>query len=232
MSLEFSFKVHRIALPNVNCFLVYRPGLAMLVDCGIRGSERKILAEMEGLGLAPEMLNLLVLTHVHYDHAGSARNLKVLTGCRILVNEKDAPRLAAGRTPFPKGTRWKAKILVGLGRILASRMLRFPVVTADLLAGEETDLAGEGFEGRFLHLPGHTPGSSVLLLPDGTLLGGDSFFGIPGKRHFPPFAEDQKELKFSWDRVPAMDFHTIYPAHGRPISREAFMEELSIVSSK
>jgi len=230
MSPDSSFKIHRIALSNVSCFLVYRTGSAMLVDCGNRGSERKILSEMEQLGLAPEMLDLLVLTHVHYDHAGSAAKLRALTGCRILLNEKDAPRLAAGRTPFPRGTRWKARIVVGLGRIFAWGILRFPPVEADILSGPETDLAQHGFEGQFYHLPGHTPGSSILLLPGGTLLGGDSFFGLPGKRHFPPFAEDLEALKKSWMRLSDLDFHTIFPAHGQPVSRNEFLEELKAQS--
>jgi len=76
---EASYKVHRIGLHNVSSFLIYRPGEAILVDCGNSGSEVKILEVFKKLGLEPEMLKLLVLTHSHFDHAGSAGRLKELT---------------------------------------------------------------------------------------------------------------------------------------------------------
>ena len=53
-------------------YLIYRPGEAILVDSGNKGSEEKILKTLKGLGLEPGMLKLLILTHVHFDHAGSA----------------------------------------------------------------------------------------------------------------------------------------------------------------
>ena len=221
-----SQSLHRIPLLNVNCFLIHRPGAAILVDSGNRGSEKKILDEMEKLGLSPHMLSLLVLTHVHFDHAGSAARLREVTGCRILVNAADAPRLEAGRTPFPRGTRWKAKIVVAAGRVVARPTMKFPPAKADILTEGERDLSEFGFEGKLIPVPGHTPGSQVVLLPDGNLLGGDTFFGLAGKRHFPPFAEDEEGLWRRWGELSARDFTTIHPAHGHPFKRASYTNEL------
>ena len=87
------YKLHRIFLITVSSFLLYRAGEAILVDCGKQGSELKIIEEMSRLGLQATDLRLLLLTHAHYDHAGSACKIKELTGCRILIHRK------RGRSP-------------------------------------------------------------------------------------------------------------------------------------
>ena len=107
-----AYKVQRIGLGNVSCYLLHRPGEAILVDCGNGGSEQKILKTLSQLKLEPEMLRLLVLTHSHFDHAGSAGRLKEITGCQVMVHRREAERLSRGYSPIPPGTRWKAKVLV------------------------------------------------------------------------------------------------------------------------
>jgi hydroxyacylglutathione hydrolase len=226
------FKLHPVRLPNVSCFLVYRPGAAMLVDCGNAGSEQKILSEMQGLGLEPGMLRLLVLTHAHFDHAGSAAQLKALTGCRIVIHRSEASRLQNGFSDLPPGTRWKARLLVGAGRILARRMGRFPAAEPDLLVDREYELVRYGFPGRIIHMPGHTVGSMVVLLEDGTLIGGDTFFGLEGKQHFPPFAEDLPALVESWKRTRELQIGTIYPAHGKRFTWNSFLREYDAALSR
>jgi hydroxyacylglutathione hydrolase len=217
--------LHRISFPNVSCYLVYKTGEAMLVDCGNAGSEVKILKEMASLGLRPGMLRLLVLTHAHFDHAGSAGRLKELTGCRIMVHRLEEGRLREGFSKLPAGTRWKAKLLVGVGRTLAQRMGKFPPAPPDLLVDDAAELSEFGFPGRVFHTPGHTVGSMVVLLPRGELLAGDTFFGVEGKQHFPPFAEDLPQLVNSWKKIRGMQAKTIFPAHGRSFSWESFLSE-------
>ena len=219
------YKVQRIGLVNVSSYLIHRPGEAILVDCGSAGSELKILETFKRLGLEPAMLKLLILTHSHFDHAGSAGRLKELTGCKILVHSSEAERLRKGKSPIPSGTRWKAKLLVGLGRIIARRLGKFPPAEPDLLVEQMADLGEYGFPAKVLHTPGHTPGSMVVLLEGGELIAGDTLFGWEGKQHFPPFAEDLPRLVESWKYIRDLDIKTIYPAHGRSISRESFLAE-------
>ncbi|RLD25349.1 MAG: MBL fold metallo-hydrolase, partial [Bacteroidetes bacterium] len=70
------YTIKRISLDKVSCFLIYSEGKALLVDSGNSGSEKKILESMGLAGVKPEMLKLLVLTHAHFDHAGSAKRIK------------------------------------------------------------------------------------------------------------------------------------------------------------
>lgn len=225
------YKLHRISLLTVSSFLIYRPGEAILVDCGKQDSEEKIIKEMARLGLQPEDLKLLLLTHAHYDHAGSARRLKELCGCRILIHRREASRLEAGFTPIPSGTRWKAKVLVSIGRIFARRLMTYPPAKPDLLVEDSASLDEFGFPGKIIHMPGHTFGSLVVLLDGGEMLTGDTLFGVPGKRIFPPFAEDEAELLKSWERLSRMKVSVFYPAHGISISFDKFLKEFAVLST-
>jgi len=220
-----NYTVKRISLANVSAFLIYRPGEAILVDSGNRGSEEKIMRTLERVGLEPGMLKILILTHVHFDHAGSAGKLKELTGCRIMVHNTEKERLQAGFTPIPNGTRWKARLLVALGRMVARGIGRFPGTEPDLLVKDSLDLDQFGFPGKVIHTPGHTHGSMVVLMEGGELIGGDTIFGLEGKQHFPPFAEDLPALVSSWQHIRTLPVTTFYPAHGRHFSRESFLEE-------
>lgn len=220
---NYTFK--RISLDKVSSFLIYRPGEAILVDCGTSGSEEKILETISRAGLTPTMVKLLILTHAHFDHAGSAGKLKELTGCKIMVHFSEAARLEKGFAPIPNGTRWKAKLLVSLGRTFARQIGKFPGAKADLLVKEFSDLQAFGFTGRVIHTPGHTHGSMVVLLKNGELFAGDTLFGLEGKQHFPPFAEDLPALIRSWEKIRELNVKTIYPAHGLYFSFEDFMAE-------
>jgi hydroxyacylglutathione hydrolase len=220
-----TYKLHRIGLVNVSCYLIYRPGEAILVDCGNSGSEVKILEKCKELGLEPGMLKLLILTHEHFDHAGSARRLKELTGCRIMIHRSAAQRLRQGLSPIPPGTRWKAKLLVGVGRIFARRLMHYRGVEPDLLADDLFDLESYGFPGRVIHTPGHTVGSMIVLLKEGELIAGDTLFGLVNKQHFPPFAEDLTALLRSWRMIRNLQVKTIFPAHGHSFSFDSFLSE-------
>jgi glyoxylase-like metal-dependent hydrolase (beta-lactamase superfamily II) len=220
-----TYKFHRLGLSSVSAYLIYRDKEAILVDCGNKGSEEKILSSMKGLGLSPQSLKLLILTHVHFDHAGSAARLKELTGCKILVHRLEEERLRTGFTPIPSGTRWKAKILVTLGRIFARRIGAFPGAEADLLVKESYDLKEFFFPGRVIHAPGHTHGSMLVFMEGGELFGGDTIFGLEGKQHFPPFAEDLPALLSSWKKIRDLKPIELFPAHGRSFSYENFLAE-------
>ena len=222
------YTLRRIPLGGVASYLVFRPGRALLVDSGRGGSEKKILEALRREDLQPEMLDLLILTHAHFDHAGSAARLKELTGCRIMVHRSEADRLRNGFSLLPGGTRWKAKILVGLGRIFARRLGKYKGVEPDILVDDSYDLQEEfGFPARVIHTPGHTPGSMGVLTGSGELMSGDLFFGLEGKEYFPPFAEDIPALLESWKMVRSLPVKTIYPAHGNRIEAEQFHEALA-----
>lgn len=75
-----SVVIHRIELPTpfvvgtVNAFLILENEQRVLVDCGPRHEETQsvLLYNLQELGLAPQDITALVLTHGHVDHVGLA----------------------------------------------------------------------------------------------------------------------------------------------------------------
>ena len=102
---------HRIVtvpiLPRgmLNSFLLIgeRP---VVVDTGVPGSGPKILSALAREGFAPRDVSLILITHRHVDHIGSAASLKRDTGAPVAVQALDAEWLRrgdGGRGPRPAG---------------------------------------------------------------------------------------------------------------------------------
>jgi hypothetical protein len=97
-----------------NAYLVRGADGLLVVDSGIPGSAKRILASIERTGARPSDLRHIVLTHWHPDHMGSAAELRQLTGARIAIHELDAPVLA-GRERPAKGRRTMGLLLGSSG---------------------------------------------------------------------------------------------------------------------
>jgi len=229
---EKPYRILRIPALNVACYLIYNQKEAILVDTTNKGSGTKVLDMLSDLGLQPSSLKLIVITHSHFDHAGSAREIKELTGARVVVHRSDADELRNGYGPLPDGTRWKAKVLVALGRLFLKRLGRIPPVEPDIIVEDELDLNAYGFRGRVIHTPGHTDGSMVVCLDGGEVIAGDTVFGLKEKEIFPPFADDRQALLKSWERLLDMGAACFYPGHGRKVSREELQNELPLAKIK
>jgi glyoxylase-like metal-dependent hydrolase (beta-lactamase superfamily II) len=85
--------------------LIVRDGRAALVDCGTTRSVPRILDSLSALGVEPEDVELLFLTHVHLDHAGGAGALLAeLPNASAVVHPRGAPHLVEP-TRLEAGTR-------------------------------------------------------------------------------------------------------------------------------
>jgi glyoxylase-like metal-dependent hydrolase (beta-lactamase superfamily II) len=74
----------------VNAHLIKSNAGCILVDAGIPGSERKIARSLSQHGLSFQDIRLIIVTHAHTDHAGSAARLRQLSGAPILAHKDDA----------------------------------------------------------------------------------------------------------------------------------------------
>ena len=70
----------------------------VLVDSGMPGQATKTLAALAGEGFAPADVSLILITHRHVDHIGSAAALRRATGAPVAVHALDAPTGCAGAT--------------------------------------------------------------------------------------------------------------------------------------
>ncbi|MER5855509.1 MBL fold metallo-hydrolase [Streptomyces sp900105245] len=203
---------------NINAYLLLgrRP---VIVDAGTPGSGRKILDQITAHGVDPADVALIVITHGHIDHFGSAAELHRLTGAPVAGHMADLGPYRSGRArePYlPTGP---------MGRLMArNRKLHVgaePVDPAVLIRGE-TGLEDYGLAARIMPTPGHTAGSVSVLTDDGDLVAGDliagSFMGlVPGRPANPPFHDDPRQNLASLHEMLALDPIRLHVGHGTPL---------------
>ena len=69
-----------------NAFLVQGEAGRLLVDTGPPGAEGRLLAALAAQGVDPESLALILITHGHTDHYGSAAALREHTGAPLAMH--------------------------------------------------------------------------------------------------------------------------------------------------
>ncbi|MDF1571882.1 MAG: MBL fold metallo-hydrolase [Bacteroidales bacterium] len=219
-------KIKTVSYANVKGYLLYNKDTVVLVDTGHKNTVKSLLSALSDISKQPSDVDLIILTHTHFDHAGGSREIRELTGAPLAVHREEAGYLQMGRTPFPRGTRWKGKLLVSAGRIFARGLSKYPPADPDILIGDEMDLAEYRIPGKVVHTPGHTSGSVSVLLETGEALVGDNVLGLSFKTHYPPFANDRQAVLESWQLYIDRGMKTLLPAHGGRVKIEALVRQL------
>jgi len=75
-------------------YLVVEDGRGAFVDCGTNPSVPHLLAAVQQAGITPADIDLLIVTHVHLDHAGGAGVLmQQLPNATLIAHPRAAPHL-------------------------------------------------------------------------------------------------------------------------------------------
>jgi glyoxylase-like metal-dependent hydrolase (beta-lactamase superfamily II) len=207
-----------IKLGIVKSFIV-KGEKTIIVDTGYPGNGNKILHYLHKNSIKSEDVSLIILTHAHIDHYGSAEELRRKTGAPIAVHEADAEYVKKGLNfvGIPTGPS---------GKIIKSLFIRIdkPIsksLDVDIVFNNDLDLNEFGIDGKVIHTPGHTEGSVSLVLSGGEIIVGDLITGgilfnrIP---HYPLFVWDMYRLKESIMKVIQLSPKIIYASHGGPFS--------------
>jgi hydroxyacylglutathione hydrolase len=209
-------------LGNTNCFVLQDKG-TILIDAGGPKQAAKFKKELDQASIKPEDIKLILITHGHFDHIGSADEIKAMTGAKLAMHEADKENLEKGQVQFPPGVTGWGRFLMSILNMLKS-MISFPCSTVDIvLTDEEISLEEYGISGKVFPTPGHSAGSVTLLLDTGEAFVGDmAMNGLPMRLGpgLPAFAVDLPGLKESWKSLLDRGVKTIYQSHGKPVSVE------------
>jgi glyoxylase-like metal-dependent hydrolase (beta-lactamase superfamily II) len=219
-------KIVRIAIAPfgmINCHLVIDEKGCILVDAGLPGSEHKIERVLKAHGLAFKDVKLIVITHAHVDHAGSAAHVRELSGAPILAHEGDLDYYLQKKKMTFCSTGWFGRVFLRTGLILQP----YVAFTPDILlrADEVLDLRAYGFDGFARPTPGHTAGSVSVQLASGDVMVGDLLAsgvllgGIMWTSHAirPPFEDDPHMVAGELERMVNAGMHHFYLGHGGPL---------------
>ncbi len=197
------------------------------------GDPYKIARFKDGIGKAfikPEEIQLIVLTHGHWDHIGSARDIKELSGAKILLHQGDMHFLGDVHLSQPPGFNAWAEVIIAVLK-LYTRGFRIPAFQVDIVGKDECiSLAQFGIPGKVIHTPGHSWGSVSVLLDSGEAFVGDLAVNMFPLRLGPGpaiFGDDLKIVKNNLRKLLNMGAKTVYPAHGKPFPAEMLSKILA-----
>ena len=173
-----------------NCYIISRDGEACLVDPGDEAA--RILRYIEDNNFS---LKYIFLTHGHFDHILAADEVREKTGAKLVIGEPDAGMLSDTRSfaIFTVGKKLKA-------------------MTADILVRDRDSFSACGGEFVYMHTPGHTPGSSVILFGDVIFSGDTLFEGDCGRCDLP--GGDYAAMLKSLGKLYELEGdYKVYPGH-------------------
>ncbi|MEM0372486.1 MAG: MBL fold metallo-hydrolase [archaeon] len=154
-------------------------------------------------GISTDEVNVVLLTHNHYDHSANAGKFPNAT---VYVHEKDLPSLASGegiyaefcgKKPEPVQARPLPKKICGL---------------------------------KVIHTPGHTPGSVCFLdKKEKALLSGDTVFA-DGVGRTDLAGGNERELLKSLRKISSLPFEHLLPGHGSIGNKKSAIEGLHFLN--
>lgn len=164
-------QVVRVPTGIANCYIVGTHERWVLIDAGTQGNAKNILKAVEE-HIGPEIPPAaLVLTHGHFDHAGSARDLAEHWGVEIYAHRKEIP-FVDGRSKYPPPDPTVGGFMSQVIRFLPNKKMNVGHNLRELSVDRLPWLP----EWEILETPGHSPGHvSYFRSTDGTLIAGDAF---------------------------------------------------------
>ncbi len=223
MSTPVILRVPILPFGLVNAHLILGDRGCIVVDTGLPGSTAKLERALMRRGKSLQDITLIVVTHAHVDHAGSAAALRERSGSPIVAHLGDLPHLRREVPMTFCPTGWFGRLF------LRTRLMVQPYVgfSPDILLaeGDTLDLAPFGFEGVVRPTPGHTAGSISLvldsqdalvgdLIASGVLLGG---LVRTGHAKRPPFEDDPVQVGQELMRLVEAGAERFYMGHGGPL---------------
>ena len=175
-----------------NAYILSNSAFSILIDPG--SQPEKIIAKLQEID---KPLTAILLTHAHFDHIMGVKTVQDMTGAKIYMHELEKD--------FATDSR------LNLSTVIAERQCDAFVPDVLYHDGDKIQVGNLTF--RVLHTPGHTIGSSCLIVKD-TIFSGDTIFkGSIGRTDFP--TSDPAKMMESVQKVAELEGnYAVFPAHG------------------
>ncbi|MDV0445800.1 Hydroxyacylglutathione hydrolase [Methanimicrococcus sp. At1] len=187
---------------------IYVINKKIIIDTGMTADH--VLPSLEKI-VPLENIELIILTHTHYDHSGCAGAILEKSGAKLSIHEADAPFLSDDN--LSGALNFGSRAACPFPDIVYSGGERIPI-------GRNSDGEDEYLE--VIHTPGHTVGCICLYERNSkTLFSGDTVFseGGIGRSDFKISAPEK--MTDSIDKLTKLDIENLCPGHGRPTVGDA-----------
>ena len=145
----------------VNAYLFKSDNGYVLVDAGF--SVFNFRKQFERLGISPDLVKALLLTHTDVDHSGAK---KLFKNAEIYMHREEEQMI--------NGINSKHRLHKTIWRDISYHLL-----------DNNQSIVIDGLEIKILHTPGHTPGSSCFIISNEYLVTGDNVILKAGRyEHF------------------------------------------------
>ncbi|MFC1932342.1 MBL fold metallo-hydrolase [Chloroflexota bacterium] len=223
--LEIIPNVYQLSIRATNIILIAEEELT-LIDTGLPGSSTRITDFIHSLGRSVEEVNLIIITHNHFDQAGGLAELKKLIKAKVAVHKADITSNEE-HLPYPGVIR---RLLQRLLQRLLRNPLFYTLRSTLLLKPSDVDIPLAGGEVlkplgglEVIHTPGHTPGSISLFSPKNKLLLiGDALNKHRKTLRLPPkmASTDLTQAIESIKEMARLDVDILCLGHGRPLTED------------
>lgn len=193
---QLSKGLFAIYSPNegANCYLLLGKQIA-LIDSSIKGNSDYLKNSLDGIGLKPADINIVLHTHGHADHFGASGLFKKAS---YWMHEFDAKYVNFKDRIFTQSARLNNDFFPKISSFYKeSQLFRF-----------------NPFNLEAIFTPGHTSGSVCFLERDKKLIfSGDTLFhDAVGRCDLP--SGNRYDLVSSLKKIHALDFNILLPGHG------------------
>ncbi len=208
-------------------YLVSTAAGLVAVDVGMDSRAEDFAEGLNQIGIAPDRVKAVLLTHWHNDHSAGAAFLKRKFGVRIYYHAGDQPSFT--RETASQGVRsWLGKRVPEEGVLVLLRGL-LEEASPEAVDADHLVADGEIVEGEFrvLATPGHTSGHIAYMhQPTRTLFCGDALAVVAGHLRLMarPVTLDVPTARDSALRCLRENAQFICPGHRGPLTQDVAQE--------
>jgi hydroxyacylglutathione hydrolase len=143
-------KIHVVPLGIDNCYLL--EGVkSVFIDGGAPGQSLAFVKRLAELRVDPTKIDVIILTHAHWDHIGSVHAVVEQTGAKLAVHARERAIVERGLKSMPPGvTLWRIMFCALLRATLP--FIVIPPVRVDIEIGDDGfSLEPYGMHGQVIH---------------------------------------------------------------------------------